>query len=90
MEKLIKSNNITVDGKNFKVDYIAEDDMYIVIPDVYDEDFDKNKILKILENSNNYNVNNSLPEIPKESKSKAVIKKGYIISKPYKDNGENN
>lgn len=88
MEKTIKTKEVVIDGKNFKVDYIAEDDMYIVIPDVYDEKFDKDKILKTLEISNNYKVNESLPE--KQKESKAVIKKGYIISKPYKDNGENN
>lgn len=84
MEKTIKTMEVVIDGKNFKVDYIAEDDMYIVIPEVYDEKFDKNKILKSLNLEKEYHINNSKPE--KVFNSNAIIKPGYIISKPKKGN----
>lgn len=81
MKKLIESSEITIENRHFKVEYISENDTYVITPDVYDKDFDENKILKALETENKYKIHKLSPE--KTDGSEAIIKKGYIISKPH-------
>lgn len=81
MEKVIKTQEIKIDGTNFHIKYIVPDDMYIITPYTDNENI-KNKLFEELKLNKEFKTTTSNPVKTKDTSSIANVEKALIISKP--------